>query len=100
MENIKYIELSYCDMNYMLRNQKTKKLKIYKNLLEIYKFGNYALVKVIKGINELQCYYPSYYQQVYYEEKAKEIFQSNLSDTEKKQKQLEIINQFIKTVTK
>ena len=97
MESIKYIELSYCDMPYMLKNQKCIKRK-NQNIYTL--FEEYAFIKITKGINKLKCLYPSYRLQVYYEEKAKEIFQSNLSDTEKKQKQLEIINQFIKAVTK
>lgn len=94
MENIKYIELSYCDMPYMLKNQKC----IKRNNRILYPFEKYAFIKITKGINKLHCLYPSYRLQVYYEEKAKEIFQSNLSDTEKKQKALEIINEFIKKV--
>ena len=93
---MKYIELSYCDMPYMLKNQKC----IKRNNRILYPFEENAFIKITKGINKLKCLYPSYRLQVYYEEKAKEIFQSNLSDTEKKQKQLEIINQFIKAVTK
>ena len=87
-------------MPYMLQNQKSKKLKIGKNLLELYEFEGYTLVKVIKDINELQCIYPSYKNQILYEEKAKELFNSNLSNEEKKQKALEIINEFIKKVTR
>lgn len=101
MENIKYIELSYCDMPYMLHNQKGKKVKINGSLLELYNFGSYALIKVIEGINELPCnYYPTYRQQVFYEEKARVLYITSLNDEEKKQKTLEIINQFIKVVTK
>lgn len=96
MENIKYIELSYCDMPYMLHNQKC----IKRNNRILYPFEKYAFIKITKGINRLHCLYPSYKTQILYEEKAKELFDSELSDTEKKQKRLEIINQFIKAVTK
>lgn len=93
---MKYIELSYCDMPYMLQNQKC----IKRNNRILYPFEKYAFIKITKGINKLHCLYPSYKTQISYEEKAKELFNSNLSDEEKKQKQLEIINQFIKAVTK
>ena len=93
---MKYIELSYCDMPYMLQNQKC----IKRNNQILYPFEEYAFIKITKGINKLHCLYSSYKLQVTYEEKAKELFNSNLSDTEKKQKQLEIINEFIKKVIK
>lgn len=83
-------------MPYMLKNQKC----IKRNNRILYHFEEYAFIKITKGINKLHCLYPSYKTQISYEEKAKELFNSNLSDEEKKQKQLEIINQFIKTVTK
>lgn len=48
MKNTKYIELSYCDMPYMLKNQ-----------------------KCIKRKNQNIYPFPSYRLQVYYEEKNK-----------------------------
>lgn len=91
---MKYIELSYYDMPYMLKNQKC----IKRNNRIAYPFKKYALVKITKGINKLHCLYPSYKLQVTYEEKAKELFDSNLSDEEKRQKQTNLINEFIKKV--
>lgn len=96
MENIKYIELSYCDMPYMLKNQKC----IKRNNRILYPFEEYAFIKITKGINRLHCLYPSYKTQILYEEKAKELFNSDLSDEEKKQKALKIINEFIEKVIK
>ncbi len=93
---MKYIELSYCDMPYMLKNQKC----IKRNNRILYPFEEYAFIKITKGINKLHCLYPSYKTQILYEEKAKELFNSDLSDEEKKQKQLEIINEFIEKVIK
>ena len=93
---MKYIELSYCDMPYMLHNQKC----IKRNNWILYPFEEYAFIKITKGINRLHCLYPSYKLQAIYEEKAKELFNSNLSNEEKKQKALEIINEFIKKVIK
>lgn len=92
MENIKYIELSYCNMPYMLKNQKC----IKRNNLILYPFEKYAFIKIAKGINRLHCFYPSYKLQVICEEKAKELFNSNLSDEEKKTKNTDLINEFIK----
>lgn len=92
---MKYIELSYCDMPYMLKNQKC----IKRNNRILYPFEKYAFIKITKGINKLHCLYP-YKLQVTYEEKAKELFNSNLSDEEKKQKALEIINEFTEKVIK
>lgn len=94
MENIKYIELSYCDMPYMLKNQKC----IKHNNRILYPFEKYAFIKITKGINRLHCLYPSYKLQVIYEEKAKELFDSDLSDKEKKTKNIDLINEFIKKV--
>jgi len=94
MKNIKYIELSYCDMSYMLKNQKC----IKRNNRILYPFEKYAFIKITKGINRLHCLYPSYRTQVFYEEKAKELFNSNLSDEEKRQKNSDLINEFIKKV--
>lgn len=94
MENTKYIELSYCDMPYMLQSQKCVK---HNNHI-LYKFGKYAFIKITKGINKLHCLYPSYKLQVTYEEKAKELFNSDLSDEEKKAKNIDLINEFIKKV--
>lgn len=91
---MKYIELSYCDMPYMLQNQKC----IKRNNRILYPFEEYAFIKIIKGINKLHCLYPSYKTQILYEEKAKELFNSDLSNEEKKQKALKIINEFIKKV--
>lgn len=93
---MKYIELSYCDMPYMLKNQKC----IKRNNRILYPFEKYAFIKITKGINKLHCLYPSYKTQILYEEKAKELFNSDLSDEEKKQKALEIINEFIEKVVK
>lgn len=93
---MKYIELSYCDMHYMLQNQKC----IKRNNRILYHFEEYAFIKITKGINRLHCLYPSYKTQILYEEKAKELFNSNLSDEEKKQKALKIINEFIEKVVK
>lgn len=93
---MKYIELSYCDMPYMLRNQKC----IKRNNYILYTFEKYAFIKITKGINKLHCLYPSYKNQILYEEKAKELFNSDLSDEEKKQKALETINEFIEKVIK
>lgn len=93
---MKYIELSYCNMPYMLKNQKC----IKRNNRILYPFKKYAFVKITKGINKLHCLYPSYKLQVIYEEKAKELFNSDLSNEEKKQKALEIINEFIEKVVK
>lgn len=94
MENIKYIELSYCDMPYMLHNQKC----IKRNNRILYHFEEYVFIKITKGINKLHCLYPSYRTQILYEEKTKELFNSNLSDEEKKQKNSDLINEFIKKV--
>lgn len=94
MKNIKYIELSYCDMPYMLKNQKC----IKRNNRILYPFEEYAFVKITKGINKLHCLYPSYKSQVIYEEKAKELFNSDLSNEEKEQKNKDLINEFIKKV--
>lgn len=94
MKNIKYIELSYCDMPYMLQNQQ----RIKHNNRILYPFKKYAFVKITKGINKLHCLYPSYKLQVIYEEKAKELFNSDLSDEEKRQKNSDLINEFIKKV--
>lgn len=94
MKNIKYIELSYCDMSYMLKNQKC----IKRNNRILYPFEKYAFIKITKGINRLHCLYPSYKLQVTYEEKAKELFDSDLSDEEKKTKNIDLINEFIKKV--
>ena len=91
---MKYIELSYCDMPYMLQNQKY----IKRNNRILYPFEEYAFIKIAKGINKLHCLYPSYKTQILYEEKAKKLFSSDLSDEEKKQKTLKIINEFIKKV--
>lgn len=91
---MKYIELSYCDMPYMLHNQKY----IKRNNRILYHFEKYAFIKITKGINKLHCLYPSYKLQVIYEEKAKKLFNSDLSNEEKKQKALKIINEFIKKV--
>lgn len=96
MKNIKYIELSYYDMPCMLQNQNRIK---YNNQI-LYTFGKYAFVKITKGINKLHCLFPSYKLQVIYEEKAKELFNSNLSDEEKIQEQTNLINEFIKKVVK
>lgn len=93
---MKYIELSYCDMPYMLKNQKCIKRKNQ----NIYPFEKYAFIKITKGINKLHCLYPSYKLQITYEEKAKELYNSDLSNEEKKQKALEIINEFIEKVVK
>jgi hypothetical protein len=93
---MKYIELSYCDMPYMLKNQKC----IKRNNRILYPFEEYAFIKITKGINKLHCLYPSYKTQILYEEKAKELFNSDLSNEEKKQKSLEIINEFIEKVIK
>lgn len=93
---MKYIELSYCNMPYMLQNQK----HIKRNNRILYPFEEYAFVKITKGINKLHCLYPSYKTQILYEEKAKELLNSNLSNEEKKQKALEIINEFIEKVIK
>lgn len=91
---MKYIELSYCDMSYMLHNQKC----IKRNDRIAYPFKKYALVKITKEINKLHCLYPSYKLQVTYEEKAKELYNSDLSDEEKKAKNIDLINEFIKKV--
>lgn len=91
---MKYIELSYCNMPYMLKNQKC----IKRNNRILYHFEEYAFIKIIKGINKLRCLFPSYKSQVIFEEKAKELFDSNLSDEEKRQKQTNLINEFIKKV--
>ena len=91
---MKYIELSYCDMPYMLKNQKC----IKRNNRILYPFEEYAFIKITKGINKLHCLYPSYKTQILYEEKTKKLFNLDLSDEEKKQKALEIINEFIKKV--
>ena len=93
---MKYIELSYCDMPYMLHNQKC----IKRNDRILYHFEEYAFIKITKGINKLHCLYPSYKTQILYEEKAKELFNSDLSNEEKKQKALKIINEFIEKVIK
>ena len=93
---MKYIELSYCDMPYMLKNQKC----IKRNNQILYTFEKNAFVKITKGINKLHCLFPSYKLQVIYEEKAKELFNSNLSDEEKIQEQTNLINEFIKKVVK
>ena len=63
---MRYIELSYCDMPYMLKNQKCIKRK---NQI-LYIFEKYAFVKIIKGINKLHCLFPSYKLQVIFEEKV------------------------------
>lgn len=94
MKNINYIELSYCDMPYTLKNQKC----IKRNNLILYHFEKYAFIKITKGINRLHCLYPSYKLQVTYEEKAKKLYNSNLSDEEKRQEQTNLINEFIKKV--
>lgn len=94
MENTKYIELSYCDMPCMLHNQKFYK----KNNCILYPFKKYTFVKIVKEINRLHCLYPPYKLQVIYEEKAKELLNSNLSDEEKKQKNSDLIDEFIKKV--
>lgn len=95
MKNIKYIELSYCNMSCMLQNQKS----IKHNNKVLYPFGKYAFVKITKGINRLlHCLYPSYKLQVIYEEKAKELFNSDLSNEEKRKEQTNLINEFIKKV--
>ena len=94
MTNINYIELSYCNMSYMLKNQKC----IKHNNQILYLFEKYAFVKITKGINKLRCLFPSYKSQVIYEEKAKELFNSNLSNEEKRQEQTNLINEFIKKV--
>lgn len=94
MKNTKYIELSYCDMPYMLKNQKC----IKRNNRILYHFEGYAFIKITKGINRLHCLYPSYKLQVIYEEKAKELFDLDLSDEEKNIKKLDLINEFIKKV--
>lgn len=94
MENVKYIELSYCDMPYMLQNQEC----IKHNNQILYTFEKYTFVKTIKGINKLKCLYPSYKLQVFYEEKAKKLFSSDLNDEEKRQKNSDLINEFIKKV--
>lgn len=94
MKNIKYIELSYCDMPYMLKNQKC----IKRNNRILYPFEKYAFIKITKGINRLHCLYSSYKLQVTYEEKAKELYNSDLSDEEKNIKKLDFINEFIKKV--
>ena len=94
MTKIKYIELSYCNMAYMLKNQECVK----QNNQIIYKFGKYAFVKILNGINRLHCLFPSYKLQVIFEEKAKELLDSDLSNEEKKQKQTNLINEFIKKV--
>lgn len=91
---MKYIELSYCDMPYMLHNQKC----IKRNNRILYPFEEYAFIKITKGISKLHCLYPSYKTQILYEEKAKELFNSNLSNEEKRQKQTNLINEFIKKV--
>lgn len=91
---MRYIELSYCDMPYMLKNQKCIKRK---NQI-LYIFEKYAFVKIIKGINKLHCLFPSYKLQVIFEEKAKELLDSDLSDKEKRQEQTNLINKFIKKV--
>lgn len=91
---MKYIELSYCDMPYMLKNQKC----IKHNNRILYMFEKYAFVKITKGINKLHCLYPSYKLQVIYEEKAKELYNLGLSDEEKKTKNIDLINEFIKKV--
>lgn len=79
MTNTKYIELSYCDMPCMLQTLEC----IKHNNQILYTFGKYAFIKVLKGINRLKCLYPSYKLQVFYEEKAKELFNSDLSNEEK-----------------
>lgn len=61
-------------------------------------FEKYAFVKITKGINKLLCLYPSYKLQVIYEEKAKELYNLGLSDEEKKTKNIDLINEFIKKV--
>ena len=94
MKNVKYIELSYCDMPYMLKNQKC----IKRNNRILYPFKEYAFIKITKEINRLHCLYPSYKLQVIYEEKAKELYNSDLSDEEKTQKNIDLINEFIKKV--
>lgn len=91
---MKYIELSYCDMTYMLKNQKC----IKHNNKVLYLFEKYAFIKITKGINRLHCLYPSYKTQVIFEEKAKELFNSDLNNEEKRQKQTNLINEFIKKV--
>ena len=91
---MKYIELSYCDMPCMLQNQR----RIKRNNQILYAFEKYAFVKITNGINNLKCLFPSYKSQVFYEEKAKELFDSNLSDEEKRQEQTNLINKFIKKV--
>ena len=63
---MRYIELSYCDMPYMLKNQKCIKRK---NQI-LYIFEKYAFVKIIKGINKLHCLFPSCKLQVIFEEKV------------------------------
>lgn len=91
---MRYIELSYYDMPYMLKNQKCIKRK---NQI-LYIFEKYAFVKIIKEINKLHCLFPSYKLQVIFEEKAKELLDSDLSDKEKRQEQTNLINKFIKKV--
>lgn len=91
---MKYIELSYCDMSCMLQSQKC----IKRNNQILYTFRKYTFVKILKGINKLHCLFPSYKSQVIYEEKAKELFDSDLSDEEKKTKNIDLINEFIKKV--
>lgn len=81
-------------MPYMLKNQEC----IKRNNQILYHFEEYAFIKITKGINRLHCLYPSYKLQVTYEEKAKELFNSDLSDEEKRQKQTNLINEFIKKV--
>lgn len=83
-------------MPYMLNNQKC----IKRNNRISYHFEEYAFIKITKGINKLHCLYPSYKTQILYEEKAKKLFNSDLSNEEKKQKALEIINEFIEKVIK
>lgn len=81
-------------MPYMLKNQKC----IKRNNQILYPFKEYALVKITKEINRLHCLYPSYKTQVIFEEKAKELFNSDLNNEEKRQKQTNLINEFIKKV--
>ena len=81
-------------MPYMLKNQKC----IKRNNRILYPFEKYAFIKITKGINRLHCLYPSYNLQVFYEEKAKELLNSDLSDEEKRQEQTNLINEFIKKV--
>lgn len=94
MTKIKYIKLNYCNMPYMLKNQKC----IKRNNRILYPFEKYAFIKITKGINKLHCLYSSYKLQVIYEEKSRELFNSNLSDEEKKTKNLDLINEFIKKI--